>query len=283
MKVLSINVARPRIIISKGRRISTGIFKQPVEGPVMLWRLNLDGDRQADLSVHGGPAKAVYAYPSEHYPLWQKELPDMDLPYGMFGENFTTEGLNEDNTNIGDRFRIGEAVVMVTQPREPCFKLAAKFGRDDIIKNFLESGRSGFYLAVVEEGTVESGQTIERIYRDENGVTVGDMNRLYLHGAMREAAKIVVGDEVRIELDVDDAYHSNPANPVPAWFQAAIEADSKASDNWWKLSPSQRKEVVRYLGSLKSQEAKERNLQQALNVLRGEPGRFLGRDWVNGR
>ena len=183
MKVLSINVARPRIIISKGRRISTGIFKQPVEGPVMLRRLNLDGDRQADLSVHGGPAKAVYAYPSEHYPLWQKELPDMDLPYGMFGENFTTEGLNEDNTNIGDRFRIGEAVVMVTQPREPCFKLAAKFGRDDIIKNFLESGRSGFYLAVVEEGMVESGQTIERIYRDENGVTVGDMNRLYLHGA----------------------------------------------------------------------------------------------------
>jgi MOSC domain-containing protein YiiM len=183
MKVLSINVARPRIIISQGQRISTGIFKQPVEGPVMLRRLNLDGDRQADLSVHGGPAKAVYAYPSEHYPLWQKELPDMDLPYGMFGENFTTEGLNEDNTNIGDRFRIGEAVVMVTQPREPCFKLAAKFGRDDIIKNFLESGRSGFYLAVVEEGMIESGQTIERIYRDENGVTVGDMNRLYLHGA----------------------------------------------------------------------------------------------------
>jgi len=183
MKVLSINVARPRIIISKGQRISTGIFKQPVEGLVMLRRLNLDGDRQADLSVHGGPAKAVYAYPSEHYPLWRKELPDMDLPYGMFGENFTTEGLNEDNTNIGDRFRIGEAVVMVTQPREPCFKLAAKFGRDDIIKKFLESGRSGFYLAVVEEGMVESGQTIERIYRDENGVTVGDMNRLYLHGA----------------------------------------------------------------------------------------------------
>ena len=183
MKVLSINVARPRIIISKGQRISTGIFKQPVEGPVMLRRLNLDGDRQADLSVHGGPAKAVYAYPSEHYPLWQKEFPDMDLPYGMFGENFTTEGLNEDNTNIGDRFRIGDAVVMVTQPREPCFKLAAKFGRDDIIKNFLESGRSGFYLAVVEEGMIESGQTIERIYRDENGVTVGDMNRLYLHGA----------------------------------------------------------------------------------------------------
>ena len=183
MKLLSINVARPRIIVAKGQRISTGIFKEPVEGPVMLRRLNLDGDRQADLRVHGGPSKAAYVYPSEHYPLWRKELPDMDLQYGMFGENFTTEGLNEDDAHIGDRFRIGGAVVMVTQPREPCFKLAAKFGRDDIIKKFLESGRSGFYLAVVEEGLVEAGQTIERIYRDENGVTVADMNRLYFHGA----------------------------------------------------------------------------------------------------
>jgi MOSC domain-containing protein YiiM len=183
MKLLSINVARPRIIIAKGQRISTGIFKEPVEGPLMLRRLNLDGDRQADLRVHGGPSKAAYVYPSEHYPLWRKELPDMDLQYGMFGENFTTQGLNEVNTNIGDRFRIGGAVVMVTQPREPCFKLAAKFGRDDIIKKFLESGRSGFYLAVVEEGLVEAGQSVERIYRDENGVTIADMNRLYLHGA----------------------------------------------------------------------------------------------------
>jgi MOSC domain-containing protein YiiM len=183
MKLLSINVARPRIIIAKGQRISTGIFKEPVEGPLMLRRLNLDGDRQADLRVHGGPSKAAYVYPSEHYPLWRKDLPDMDLQYGMFGENFTTQGLNEVNTNIGDRFRIGGAVVMVTQPREPCFKLAAKFGRDDIIKKFLESGRSGFYLAVVEEGLVEAGQSVERIYRDENGVTIADMNRLYLHGA----------------------------------------------------------------------------------------------------
>jgi MOSC domain-containing protein YiiM len=183
MRVLSINVARPRIILSKGQRISTGIYKQPIERPVMLRRLNLDGDRQADMRVHGGPAKAVYAYPSEHYPLWRKELPGIDLQYGMFGENFTTEGLDENDTNIGDRFRIGEAVVMVTQPREPCFKLAAKFGRDDIIKLFLESGRSGFYLSVVEEGMVEAGQTMERIYTDKNGVTVADMNSLYLHGA----------------------------------------------------------------------------------------------------
>jgi MOSC domain-containing protein YiiM len=183
MRLLSISVARPRIVMAKGQRFSTGIYKQPIEGPVMLRRLNLDGDRQADLTVHGGPAKAVYAYPSEHYPVWRKELPELDLQYGMFGENFTTEGLNEENTHIGDRFRIGEAVLMVTQPREPCFKLAAKFGRDDIIKKFLESGRSGFYLAVIEEGLVEAGQTIERISQDRNGVTVADMNNLYLHGA----------------------------------------------------------------------------------------------------
>jgi MOSC domain-containing protein YiiM len=183
MKLLSIHVARPRIFIAEGQRFSTGIFKQPVEGPWMLRRLNLDRDRQADLRVHGGPSKAAYVYPSEHYPLWRKELPDMDLQYGMFGENFTTEGLQEDNTNIGDGLRIGGAVVVVTQPREPCFQLAAKFGCDDIIKKFLESGRSGFYLAVVEEGLVEAGQVIERIYQDENGVTVADMNRLYLGGA----------------------------------------------------------------------------------------------------
>jgi len=182
MKVLSIRVGRPRIILSKGHRISTGIFKELVEGPVMLRRLNLDGDRQADLTVHGGPNKAAYAYPSEHYPLWRRELPEMDIPDGMFGENFSTEGWNEGETNIGDRFRIGEAIVMVTQPRQPCFKLAAKFGRDDILKLFLESGRSGFYLAVLEEGLVEAGSKIERIYRDPNGVTVADINRVYLNG-----------------------------------------------------------------------------------------------------
>lgn len=182
MKLLSINVARPRIVIAKGQRISTGIFKQPVEGPVMLRRLNLDGDRQADLSVHGGASKAVYAYPSEHFPSWRAQLPEMEITYGTFGENFTTEGLSEETTNIGDRFQIGGAVVMVTQPRVPCFKLAAKFGRDDILKRFLQSGRSGFYFAVVEEGMVEAGEAIERIHRDQNKVTVADINRLYLNG-----------------------------------------------------------------------------------------------------
>jgi len=183
MKLLSLNVARPRLILIKDQPVSTGIFKQPVEGPVMLGRLNLDGDRQADLRVHGGPNKAVYAYPSEHYPYWCGELPEMDLPYGMFGENFTTEGLNEENTHIGDQFRMGEALVMVTQPREPCFKLAAKFQRDDIVKRFFLSGRSGFYLAVVQEGIVQAGDTVERIHEDPNRVRVADINQVNIHGA----------------------------------------------------------------------------------------------------
>src|ERR1700678_2077362 len=140
MKILSLNVGVPREVPVHGGSIVTGIFKQPVEGRVTLRRLNLDGDRQADLSVHGGPYKAVYGYPSEHYGYWRKEFPEMDLPWGIFGENFTTEGLREEELHVGDRFRIGSATLMVRQLRMPCYKLAAKFQRDDMIERFLWSG-----------------------------------------------------------------------------------------------------------------------------------------------
>jgi MOSC domain-containing protein YiiM len=179
MKIVSLNVARPRLVVWNGQTVSTGIYKLPVEGGVMLRALNLDGDRQADLTVHGGPYKAVYAYPSEHYPYWRNELPDTELPWGMFGENFTTEGLDESAVNIGDRFRIGPAEVTVTQPRMPCHKLGIKFGRADILKRFLASGRTGFYFSVQREGEVGAGDEIELIGRDENGVTVADITRLY--------------------------------------------------------------------------------------------------------
>jgi MOSC domain-containing protein YiiM len=179
MKVLSINVALPRLIPWKGLTFKTSIFKEPMLGRVMMRRLDLDGDRQADLSVHGGPYKAIYAYPSEHYSFWRSEFPEMDLQWGAFGENLTTEGLNESDTHIGDRFRVGEAVVMVTQPRVPCFKLAAKFQRDDILRRFLASGRSGFYFSVVEEGMVAAGGAIERIQNDENLISVTDINNLF--------------------------------------------------------------------------------------------------------
>jgi MOSC domain-containing protein YiiM len=182
MKIISLNVGLPRIVRDRDREVITGIFKSPVAGPVLLRRLNLDGDRQADLEVHGGRDKAVYAYPSEHYDFWRQEFPEMELPWGMFGENFTTEGLLEDATFIGDHFRIGEALVAVTQPRMPCFKLAIRFGRDDIVKRFLSSGRSGIYFSVLEQGLVDTGDTIERVREDEDRVSVADINRVYVHG-----------------------------------------------------------------------------------------------------
>jgi MOSC domain-containing protein YiiM len=180
MKLISLNVGRPRLMMWKGRAVSTGIFKEPVEGRVRLRTLNLDGDRQADLTVHGGVTKAVYAYPVEHYDYWRSELPRMNLPYGMFGENFTTEGLSETGVNIGDQFRVGSAQVMVTEPRMPCYKLGLKFGRSDIIKRFLASGRTGLYFSVLQEGEVGAGDEIELIRRDENNVTVADITRLYV-------------------------------------------------------------------------------------------------------
>ena len=180
MKVISLNVGRPRLAVYKGATVNTGIFKQPVTGRLALRTLNLDGDRQADLTVHGGPYKAAYAYPSEHYEFWRNELPEMELPWGMFGENFTTQGLAEENIHVGDRFRIGSATVMVRQPRMPCYKLPIRFQRDDIIERFLVSGRSGFYFSVEQEGDVGVGDSIERISTDEDGITIAEMNRLFV-------------------------------------------------------------------------------------------------------
>ncbi|MGH9873983.1 MAG: MOSC domain-containing protein [Pyrinomonadaceae bacterium] len=179
MKLISLNVGLPRVVESNGEPVTTGIFKEPVPGPVMLRTLNLDGDRQADLTVHGGISKAVYGYPVEHYEFWRRELPDMQLPYGMFGENFTTEGLLEDALNVGDRFRLGGAELMVTEPRMPCYKLGIKFGRSDIIRRFLQSRRTGFYFAVVKEGEVEAGDEFALISRDDNEITIADITRLY--------------------------------------------------------------------------------------------------------
>jgi MOSC domain-containing protein YiiM len=180
MKLLSVNVGLPREIEWNGRVIRTSIFKTPVEDRVRIRKLNLEGDQQSDLSVHGGIDKAVYVYPSGHYSFWHEQLPGADLPWGAFGENFTTEGTLEDTTvHIGDRFRVGSAAFVVTQPRMPCFKLGIRFGRADIIKRFLGSGRNGFYFAVTEEGEVAAGDSIELVARDENGITVADIVNLY--------------------------------------------------------------------------------------------------------
>jgi len=166
MKVVSVNVGLPREVVWKGMTVQTAIFKEPVAGAVAIRDLNLVGDEQADLTVHGGADKAVYAYPAEHYEFWRRELPDLTFSWGQFGENLTTEGLMEDTLHIGDRLRVGSATLMVTQPRMPCYKLALRFGRDDMIKLFLASGRSGFYFSVIEPGSVAASSEIEVLSRD---------------------------------------------------------------------------------------------------------------------
>jgi MOSC domain-containing protein YiiM len=178
--IISVQVGVPRIVTRNGQEVLTGIFKSPVEKRVWMRKLDLDGDQQADLTVHGGPNKAVYAYPSEHYPFWKGELTEVDLPWGAFGENLTTSGLNESTVHIGDRFAIGTAEVVVTQPRLPCFKLNLKFDRDDMVKRFLASHRTGFYFRVLQEGQVGAGDKIVSVHQDENRVSVLDTMRLYL-------------------------------------------------------------------------------------------------------
>src|ERR1041384_3804425 len=179
MKIISLNVGLPRLGLRNSAPVSTRIFKKPRAGRVTMRTLNLDGDRQSDLSVHGGPEKAVYVYPSEHYEFWKRELPDMELPWGMFGENLTTTGLFETEVNIGDKFRVGTAEVIVTQPRMPCYKLGIRFGRADIIKRFLVSERSGFYLSVLKEGEVGAGDEFVPLKKNASGVKVVDITRLY--------------------------------------------------------------------------------------------------------
>ena len=179
MNLLSVNVGLPREIEWKGKIVRTSIFKEPVAGRIRVSKVNVEGDQQSDLTVHGGVDKAVYAYPSEHYAFWHQELPDMELPQGVFGENFTTAGLLEETSHIGDRLRVGSAEFVVTQPRMPCFKLGIRFNRQDMVKRFLQSGRTGFYFAVLKEGEVAAGDSIELLERDEHNIPVADVVNLY--------------------------------------------------------------------------------------------------------
>ena len=145
MTLVSVNVGLPKTVQWRDQSVTTGIFKSPVEGPVALRKHNLDGDRQADLSVHGGPTKAVYVYFTQHYTYWREELPDVEFGWGHFGENFTVKGMDEESIYIGDEFSVGTTRLVVTEPRMPCFKLSVRFGRADMAKLFLQSQRTGFY------------------------------------------------------------------------------------------------------------------------------------------
>jgi MOSC domain-containing protein YiiM len=185
MRVISVNVGLPREVTWHGSSVSTGIFKEPVDGRVALRTLNLEGDGQADLTVHGGEYKAVYCYPGEHYEYWKRELPGRELPMGVFGENFTVvgaseeSGLPEERVHLGDRFSVGSAEVVVTQPRRPCYKLGIRFESDDMVRRFLASGRTGFYVAVTREGEVGAGDEMKVLSRDPNGVSISEIVRLY--------------------------------------------------------------------------------------------------------
>jgi MOSC domain-containing protein YiiM len=189
VKLISLNVGLPREVTWHGNAVTTGIFKHPVTGRVALRKLDLDGDRQADLTVHGGEYKAVYCYPLAHYDYWKEQLPGQELPLAIFGENFTTEGLSEDSVHIGDCFSVGSAELTVTQPRMPCYKLGIRFGDDGMVQRFLASRRTGFYFSVAREGKVQAGDQIQLISRDPNAVPVSEITRLHL-------AKTYGADEV---------------------------------------------------------------------------------------
>jgi MOSC domain-containing protein YiiM len=172
-QILAVHVGRPTELQTGRKRVLSAINKQLVHGPVMVRRLNIDGDEQADLSVHGGPDKALYCYPAEHYEAWNAEL-ELPITYGFFGENLTVAGLAETDLHIGAVLLAGEAVLQVSQPRLPCFKLGMKFGSQRFVRRFLNSGRSGFYCRVLKEGLIESGQTIEIVDRAEGNLTVSE-------------------------------------------------------------------------------------------------------------
>jgi MOSC domain-containing protein YiiM len=175
MTLISVNTGRPRDVDVAGETVRTSIWKAPRDGRVRVAGVNLEGDEQSDLSVHGGTYKAVYVYPSEHYAYWRQKLQGVELGWGEFGENLTTEGLFEGEVYVGDRIRIGTAEFRVTQPRQPCFKLGIRFGREDMVKRFAASGRSGFYLSIVAEGDVGRGDIIQITERARSSVSIADI------------------------------------------------------------------------------------------------------------
>ena len=221
MKIVSLNVGRPRLLSWKGPSFSTGIFKEPVSGRAMLRRTNLDGDRQADLSVHGGADKAVYGYPSEHYEYWKEQLDGKALSWGAFGENFTTEGLLEREVRVGDRYQVGAATVMVKTPRLPCFKLAAKFQMDDMIERFLHSGRSGYYFSVIEEGEVGAGDEFQFLETETPTLSIFDTFAAYTSldlELLQRAAKVTA---------LPEGWRERFRSRADAIQKAAIERNSQ--------------------------------------------------------
>ncbi|MGB3586746.1 MAG: MOSC domain-containing protein [Tunicatimonas sp.] len=197
MKIASVNVGLPQKVTFQGKEISTGIFKSPTNEPVMVRKLNLDGDRQADLRVHGGVAKAVYAYPQQHYAGWKQDFPQHDFPTAVFGENLTVDGLDETTVNIGDQFLAGECELQATQPRFPCFKLGIRFGDPKMIRHFLQRNQPGVYFSVIKEGSVQAGDSLTLLKKSDSQLTITDIVRLYA---------IDKNDKEGIEVAANDPY-----------------------------------------------------------------------------
>jgi ferredoxin-NADP reductase/MOSC domain-containing protein YiiM len=208
VKLLSVNVSLPKQVLHNGKTVTTGIYKEPVSDRVMVYALNVQGDGQADRKVHGGRDMAVYAYPFEHYKFWEETLGRPGFPFGQFGENLTVEGLSEETVRIGDVFRVGDALLQVTQPRIPCYKLALRMGEGaNFPKRFQDSGRLGFYLRVIEEGEIGAGDAIERVDTDGWSVTIAEFIHSYLHEShepdclRRMLASRDLGDAWRMYLE----------------------------------------------------------------------------------
>jgi MOSC domain-containing protein YiiM len=255
VKVLSVSVGQAREVVVGDRLVRTSIFKSPVAGPIPIRNDNLAGDAQSDLSVHGGRAKAIYAYPHEHYAFWRDQLPGVDLRPGHFGENLTIEGLLEEDVHLGDRLRIGSAELVVTQPRLPCYKLGIRFGREDMVKRFLASRRTGFYLSVAVEGELGAGDAIDIVDRHPAAVSIPELLRMYLKEGvaphrLREAIAIpMLSDAWRRDFRKAIASSESGADiPCPKCHQRAADAHPAAGalefkcnacgHQWWLFDRS---------------------------------------------
>jgi MOSC domain-containing protein YiiM len=219
----------------EGKIVRTSIFKEPVAGRLRVSTLNVEGDQQSDLTVHGGAEKAVYVYPSEHYPFWRTEVSNMELASAVFGENFTSAGLLEDTVHIGDRFRVGSAEFVVTQPRMPCYKLGIRFNRPDMVKRFLQSGRTGFYFAVLKEGEIAAGDSIEVLERDKHNVTVADVVNLYREDAVNEELLRRISELPSLPNSWREYFRRRLFNPDKKWQAIRYKGCGKQPLPWLRL------------------------------------------------
>ena len=196
MKIISTNTAKPTTIIWKGKEITTGIYKTPTNAPIHLEKEKVKGDEVSDRKVHGGEYKACYLFSLNHYKYWQDLYPDLEWNHGMFGENLTVKNLDETKLQIGDIYKVGTALVQITQPREPCFKFVVKFGSENAIKQFIDHGFPGTYVRILEEGQVKNNDVFELVKHAENSLTIAEFfNLLYAKDKNQELLNLAINND----------------------------------------------------------------------------------------